>query len=185
MRSHQASKSRLTVERAQLADAADVETLLDTTATWLQSRGIEQWTPGQFSEEVRQTIASGDLFVARRGSALVGCFLLETEQPPSITRWLVEQRRVPTRGAFLARLAVARTAAGRGLGVALLNSACAIAAHLGLGYLRLVCVAGNDRLRRYYLEAGFVYCGDIQTRGPNDEHWVTSLFERPTRVDQA
>jgi GNAT superfamily N-acetyltransferase len=185
MRSHQTSKSQLTVERAQLADASAVETLLDTTAAWLQSRGIDQWKPGRFGEEVRQTIAAGDLFVARRGGALVGCFLLETEEPPSVTRWLVEQRRVSSRGAFLARLAVARDAAGRGLGVELLNSACAIAAQLGLSYLRLVCVAGNDRLRRYYMKAGFAYCGDIHTRGPNGEDWVTSLFERPTGMDES
>jgi GNAT superfamily N-acetyltransferase len=184
MRSHQASKSQLTVERAQSADASAAEALLDAAAAWLQSAGIGQWKPGQFGEEVRQTIASGDLFVARRGGALVGCFLLEIEEPPSVKRRLLDQQRSAAPGAFLARLAVARDAAGRGLGADLLNSACAIAAQLGRGYLRLVCVADNDRLRRYYLEAGFTYCGDIHSRGPNGEHWVTSLFERPTRMDE-
>ena len=181
MRSHHTST--LAVERAQPADASAAEALLDAAAVWLQNRGIDQWKPGQFSEEVRQTIASGDLFVARRGGALVGCFLLEVEEPPSVTRWLLDKQRGATPGAFLARLAVARDAAGRGLGVELLNSACAIAAQLGLGELRLVCVADNDRLRQYYLDAGFAYCGEIHTRGPNGEHWVTSLFERSTRME--
>jgi GNAT superfamily N-acetyltransferase len=172
------------VERAQPADAPAVEALLDAAAAWLQSRGIDQWKPGRFSQEVRQSIASGEMFVAHQNGTLVGCFLLETASPPTVARWLIEQRRVPTRGAFLGRLAVARDAAGRGLGVELLNSACAIAAQLGLCYLRLLCVAGNRRLRRYYQEAGFTYCGDIHSRGPNGEHWVTSLFERPTRNDE-
>jgi ribosomal protein S18 acetylase RimI-like enzyme len=176
---------QMTVERAQPTDASAAEALLDAAAAWLESRGIEQWKPGRFGEEVRQTIASGELFVARCCGALVGCFMLETQNPPSVTRWLADQRRVPTQGAFLARLAVARAAAGRGLGIELLNIACAISAQLGLGYLRLVCVAGNDRLRRYYREAGFAYCGDIHTRGPNGEHWVTSLFERPTQAGLA
>ena len=34
--------------------------------------------------------------------------MLETESPPNITRWLIEQQHLPTRGAFLARLVVAR-----------------------------------------------------------------------------
>jgi hypothetical protein len=79
--------SRLTVERAQPADAAAAERLLDGAA-WLQSRGIDQWKPGQFGEEVRQSIASGELFAARRGAALVGCFLLEAEEPQaSLAGW--------------------------------------------------------------------------------------------------
>ena len=183
MRAHQTSTSRLTVERAQPADVSATEALLDAAAAWLESCGIDQWKPGQFGEEVRRTIASGEMFVARRGRALVGCFMLETVEPASVAGGLVDQRRVPTPGAFLARLAVAREAVGCGLGVELLDSACVLAAQLGLGYLRLVCVAGNDRLRRYYREAGFAYCCDIHTRGPNGEHWVTSLFERPTRLD--
>jgi hypothetical protein len=77
------SKSRLTIERAQPAQAA--EALLDTTAAWLQSRGIEQWQPGRFGKGVRQTIAAGALLIARRGSALVGCFMLEAEELPRYT----------------------------------------------------------------------------------------------------
>jgi ribosomal protein S18 acetylase RimI-like enzyme len=178
-------KSPSTVERAQPVDAPAAEALLDAAAAWLQSAGIEQWKPGQFSDEVRQTIASGDLFVARRGGALVGCFLLEIEEPASVSRWLLDQRRSAAPGAFLSRLAVAREAAGHGLGADLLNAACAIAAQHGRAYLRLVCVASNGRLKRYYREAGFADCGDIHSRGPNGEHWVTSLFERPTRIDDS
>jgi GNAT superfamily N-acetyltransferase len=81
-------------------------------------------------------------------------------------------------------LAVAREAAGSGLGGELLKAACTLAAQLGFAYLRLDCPAGNERLRRYYLDAGFDYCGDVQTRGPNGENWVSSLFERATGIAQ-
>lgn len=172
----------LTVERAQPADASAAEALLDDAARWLESRGIDQWKPGRFADEVRQTIASGELFVARRGGALVGCFMLDTQDPQEVRRWFAEQGRVAAPAAQLSRLAVAREASGRGLGAELLDAACARAAQLGFDYVRLHCPAENGRLRRYYLEAGFAYCGDIQTRGPNGEHWVISLFERPTRT---
>lgn len=178
--------SRLTVERAQPADALGAEALLDAAAVWLHSRGVDpQWKPVQFGLEVRQSMAAGELFVGRRDGALVGCFMLETKVPPAVTHLLVEQGRVPTEGAYLARLAVAPEASGARLGVELLSAACALAAQLGLGYLRLECVAGNERLRRYYLEAGFAHCGDIHKRGPNGEIWVTSLFERPTRMEES
>ena len=93
MRSQRTSKSQLTVERARLADALAAEALLDAAAVWLQSRSVDQWQPGRFGEEVRQIIASGDLFVARRGGALVGCFMLEGQEPLSVAGWLADHRR--------------------------------------------------------------------------------------------
>jgi ribosomal protein S18 acetylase RimI-like enzyme len=168
-----------TVDRAQPADASEVEALLDAAAAWHQSRGIGLWTPGRFGDEVRQTIATGELFVARRDGVLVGCFLLDMDESPVFSRWLEEEGRVAAPGAYLGRLAVAREAAGRGLGLELLDAACALAAALGLEYVRLECPAENHRLRRYYLDAGFAHCGDVHVRGPNGENWVASLFERP------
>jgi ribosomal protein S18 acetylase RimI-like enzyme len=173
------SPSGLTVERAQPADASDVEALLDAAATWQQSRGIGPWTPGRFGDEIHLAIASGELFVARRDGALVGCFLLEAHDSPVFSRWLKEQGRDAAPAAYLGRLAVAREAAGRGLGLELLDAACAIAGGSGIEYVRLECPADNLRLRRYYLDAGFEHCGDVHVRGPNGEHWVASLFERP------
>src|SRR5687767_11718107 len=85
-----ASTSRLTVERAQPTDASATEALLDAAAAWLESRGIDQWKPGQFGEEIRQAIARGELFVARRDGALVGCFMLEAEEPTNVARWMTE-----------------------------------------------------------------------------------------------
>jgi hypothetical protein len=44
--------SKLTIILAQLSDAVAVEALLDAAAHWQQSRGIRQWTPGQFGEDL-------------------------------------------------------------------------------------------------------------------------------------
>lgn len=175
------SCSNLKVEPAQPADAEAVEALLDAAAVWQQSRGFDQWRPGQFGEEVRQTIAGGYLFVARREGAIVGCFMFDTQQPAWMGRWLVEQGRV-AHGAHVARLAVSRELSGERLGVELLTAACELAAERGLAYLRLDCPSENLRLRRYYLDAGFVHYGDVSTPGPNGERWVSSVFERSTAL---
>jgi protein-tyrosine phosphatase len=172
--------SKLAVTVAKTSDAIALEALLDAAAAWQQSQGIDQWRPGQFPEEIRLTIANGDLYVARLEGVIVGCFMLEGEVSPLMTRWLIERNRVPAEGAHLGRLAVARESTGRGLGVELLNVACALAAQRGFAYVCLDCPSQNARLRRYYLETGFSYCGDVSTRGPNGEHRVSSVFERQT-----
>jgi GNAT superfamily N-acetyltransferase len=176
------SRSDLSISRAVPADAAALETLLDAAATWQQERGIAQWIPGGFADDVRQTTVAGDLYVARRDDTIVGCFMLEAGAPPAIERWLTDRGRDPARGAYLARLAIARDAVGHGLGRELLECARALAAGQGFGALRLDCPAENTRLRRYYLDAAFGHLGDVRTVGPNGEHWTSSLFERATSV---
>jgi len=170
----------LIIDPADASNVATVEALLDAAAVWQQSRGSHQWRPGQFGEEVRRTIANGDLYVARQGGVVIGCFMLD-DGSPRMTQWLVEHDRTPTRG-VLGRLAVTREMSGQGLGLEILNAASTIAAQGGIAFLRLECPAENERLRRYYVEAGFSHCGDNDTPGPNGEHWVTSMFERPTGV---
>ena len=168
----------LKIHRATPAAAADVIALLDAAATWLQSRGIDMWEPGRFERDVRETIGNGDLYVARQDGVVVGCFMLDAGSP-RMTRWLAQHGRPPERG-VIGRLAVARDAAGKGLGLKLLAEAERIASIGGIAFLRLDCPSNNERLRRYYVEAGFTYCGDNDEPGPNGEAWVSSVYERPT-----
>jgi len=168
----------ITFDRATPSDAERIGDLLDEAARWHKGQGIEMWEPGSFEEDVRGTIAAGDLSVARQDGAVVGCFMLD-EGSPRLTRWLAEHGREPTPG-VVGRLAVTRDMAGRGLGLQLLAEADRLAAALGIAFLRLECPSDNEGLRRYYLEAGFTHCGDNDRPGPNWEPWVPSIFERPT-----
>jgi ribosomal protein S18 acetylase RimI-like enzyme len=174
--------SSFNVRRARPDDATAVEALLDGAAEWQRGRGIEQWTPGQFAEEIRETTATGELLVAVRGDDLIGCFLLDVGSPGWLEAWLAEHGRDPNDAGYLGRLTVARETTGRGIGVQLLEIASERTAELGSAYLRLDCPAENERLRRYYLDANFTHIGDIHTRGPNGQRWVSSVFERATTV---
>ena len=165
------------VVRALDPDAPVVEALLDAAAEWQLNRGISQWRPGQFGDEVRSVIAAGDLYVSRGDGGIVGCFILETDCPDWMAHWLIERGRTPADAMYLGRLAVARELSGRGLGAGLLRSAKKIAAESGFGFLRLNCPAENERLRRFYVDAGFADLGDAELRGPAGEHWVCSVFE--------
>lgn len=171
----------LQIERAKQADASDVVALLDAAALWHQDQGIDMWKSGRFEQEVRETIGNGDLYVARRGGFLVGCFMLD-DGSPRMTRWLTAHDRQASRG-VIGRLAVARDVAGQGLGLELLAEGRRIASSQAIPFVRLECPSDNERLRRYYVEAGFTYCGDNDEPGPNGEPWVSSVYERPTDHD--
>jgi len=168
----------LTIDRATPSDAERIVDLLDAAARWQKSQGIDLWEPGSFDEDVRGTISAGDLYVARRDGAVIGSFMLD-EGSSRLTRWLTEHGREPTPG-VVGRLAVAREVAAQGLGWELLAEADRLAAGRGIEFLRLECPSDNEGLRRYYLRAGFTYCGDNDRPGPNGEPWVSSIFERPT-----
>ncbi len=170
--------SGLTIDRATLSDAERIVDLLDAAARWQKSQGIDLWEPGSFDQDVRGTIAAGDLYVARRDGAVVGCFMLD-EGSSRLTDWLTEHGREPSPG-VVERLAVAREVAGHGLALELLAEADRLAAARGIEFVRLECPSDNEGLRRYYLGAGFTYCGDNDRPGPNGEPWVSSIFERPT-----
>ena len=165
------------IDRARSFDLEAVVQLLDAAAVWQQGVGIDLWRPGTFKEDVRATIGAGDLYVARDNGAIIGCFMLD-EGSPRLTRWLTEHGRRADRG-VVGRLTVARHAAGRGLGLELLREAGRRASREGVAFLRLECPSDNERLRRYYEDAGFTYCGDNDQPGPNGERWVSSIFEKP------
>ena len=101
---------------------------------------------------------------------------------PRMTQWLLDQGREPSKG-VVGRLVVARNAAGRGLGLQLLHHAERLARAEGISFLRLECPSNDERLRRYYVGAGFTYCGDNDLPGANAEPWVSSVYERPIAAD--
>jgi protein-tyrosine phosphatase len=78
---------------------------------------------------------------------------------------------------YLGRVAVTRELSGRGLGLELLDSARRITAEAGFSFLRLNCPAENERLRRYYFDAGFDDLGEAELRGPSGERWTCSILE--------
>jgi GNAT superfamily N-acetyltransferase len=94
-----------------------------------------------------------------------------------MAEWLTEHDRIPGEAMYLGRLAVAREVSGRGFGLALLAAARELVGASGYPLLRLNCPADNDRLRRYYLDAGFADLGDADFVGPNGEQWRCSVLE--------
>jgi hypothetical protein len=152
----------LAIAPAARQEAADVFAVLDEAAAYLQQIGVsEQWPPS-FSADpawavlLRRLVGRGLIQVAHEAGAAgaaVGVFYLGDRPNPD--------------GA----------AAARGVARAMLDWAAGCATTAGLP-LRLDCWAGNNRLRRFYHEAG-CHKGDVQVTSLRDGRtYAVSRFER-------
>lgn len=148
--------SKLGIEfiRGESRHAEDVLKLLREAAGWMESKGINQWTPGQFSlQDVEGYFSSREVYLAMDGAEVAGMFTLQFSD---IQYW---GDRNDESYAYLHRLAVARTYRGGGLGGHMIRFAVRRARDLGCRGLRLDTVAHNIKLNRYYQSMGFRYMG--------------------------
>lgn len=162
------------VRRAGPAELGLALGILDEAATWLRARGIEQW-PRRFSPTwLEGPLARGEIWLAWCTGTAMATFRLAT----SDAAWPDDAADAR----YVHSLAVRRPAAG--LGAQLLAWMAATAGQEGGRRLRLDCVAGNLRLRRYYEALGFVHVSDATVHGPPGDRSVegpsvtVSLYER-------
>lgn len=147
--------------------------ILDEARQWLLGKGIaEQWPAPAPPSVFADRIARGEVYLARRAGQPVGTFSLLWSDPAV---W----DDAPDDAGYVHGLAVRRSAAGQGIGEALLDAAAGLVADAGRPFLRLDCWAGNPALCRHY-RLGF------RRRGTKDlgGGFVVQRFERPV-VDGA
>jgi GNAT superfamily N-acetyltransferase len=148
------------------ADASDLDRyldLLEELAEWMYARGIEQWPRGRARngrDYYASSIANGELYLAFLDDEFAGGLRL-LQHDSVVWPEISEDDAL-----YLYTLAVRRTFRGLGLGRELLLWAEQQVAAAGRRYLRLDCVPGNTFLRRYYEDAGYVACGEIDAAYP-------------------
>jgi ribosomal protein S18 acetylase RimI-like enzyme len=167
---------------AQPHQLDDVLAVLDDAAAWLQAIGVsEQWPPS-FSADVAWVerftgwIAAGYVYLAcDADGAAIGCFRLMNEDT---SIW----QDASGRHVYLHSLAVRRTAAGGDVASAMLDFALQYAAAQGAEELRLDCWAGNQRLVKYYEDAGFEHRGlhhvDISGAWGKQDYYVAKFAKK-------
>lgn len=152
--------------RATDADADTVRTLWVGAAQRLQARGIAQWRADDFTPAwVAQRIAGGEVWVGEIDGTPVGVLRLLDADP---TIWPDD---VHGEALYLHSLAADRDCVGAG--AMLLAFAEAETRRQGRAFLRLDCWAGNERLIRYYRDAGFEPCGVHR-----EADWEVLRFEK-------
>jgi ribosomal protein S18 acetylase RimI-like enzyme len=164
-----AEKTRdVTLTPATSADLPRVLAILEDAAAWLQSRGIDQWRPGQFHADALLTsIEHQELYLAQVEGRDAATIILQWSDPKF---WPPENH--DTAG-YIHKLAVHRSFAGQGLGQRLIDWASTRATERGKQFLRLDCMATNPSLCRFYENLGFVL-QDRKVIGT----WQVALYER-------
>jgi GNAT superfamily N-acetyltransferase len=141
----------IAISPAQKGDEQVASAIVREAASWLAATGRAMWGPEDYTPEaLTPAIEAGELYLARVGGEPVGAMILQWEDP---LYW----PDVPAgESAFVHRLAVRRSVAGKGIAQALLEWAERAARQAGRKYLRLDCDPDRQRLCAFYESAGFV-----------------------------
>jgi GNAT superfamily N-acetyltransferase len=115
---------------------------------------VKPGTYWKFADYYVSSIAAGEVYLGLIENDLVGTFRLVRDGHPV---W----SHADHSSLYLENLAVRRTWSGRGIGRQLLMWAEQETLRLNMNRLRLDCFADNAVLRKYYEDAGYEGCGEV------------------------
>ncbi|MFE6973611.1 GNAT family N-acetyltransferase [Streptomyces sp. NPDC057682] len=152
-------------EHLRPAGAHDVDALLALrleAEKWLPLTGTDQWSDSETGElaieKWRQSIDDGRTWVVVEGGAT-----LATISRGSADRDFWREKDEPESGFYLYKLIVSRAAAGRSLGVRLIDWASSVAECEARQWVRIDVWRTNHRLHEYYESLGFRH---VRTESP-------------------
>jgi GNAT superfamily N-acetyltransferase len=148
------------IRQAMPRDAAVVADIIREAASWLEQAGMPMWKGREVEPEViAADVGAGLFFLIESSGEAAGTVKFELYDP------LFWPDASPVDAAYVHRLAVRRSHAGRGLSSAILRWAVERTRGIGRQYLRLDCEASRGPLRAMYESFGFQYHSDRQA-GP-------------------
>lgn len=152
---------------ARPEDLPLVMEILAETAAWLKQKGINQW-PSPPNEHWQRRMAEA---IQREEVYTVGI----VKNRFGIVRFTWADPYWPddNLAGYVHSIAVRSEIHGQNLGGLILFWAMMKTKQEGRQFLRLDCLAGNGRLRRYYEDQGFSYQGEVI-----DQDYVAALYEK-------
>ncbi|GIK58722.1 MAG: GNAT family N-acetyltransferase [Chloroflexi bacterium] len=152
---------------ARPEDLPLVMEILAEAAAWLKQKGIDQW-PSPPNEHWQRRMAEA---IQREEVYTVGI----VKNRFGIVRFTWADPYWPddNLAGYVHSIAVRSEMHGQNLGGLILFWAMMKTKQEGRQFLRLDCLAGNGRLRRYYEDQGFSYQGEII-----DQDYLAALYER-------
>jgi GNAT superfamily N-acetyltransferase len=169
----------MTIGRATPEDLGDVVQLLADAATWLHSRGFDQWQAEGFAvpERIARYVGRAEVWIVRGddGQGVATVRVAGEADAPQL--WTPAERA--ELALYVSKLAIDQAHAGEGLGALVLRWISDHAAQLGYRWVRLDAWRSNPGLHDYYLSRGWehVRTGDLPGRNS------TALFQRPAAPD--
>jgi len=161
-----------TMSIARPREIATVVRLREDAARWMQANGIDQWNPGELPRRYYQELIAEQAVWLMRHEQHEIAMVSVTWSDPTIWGDLKNAD-----AGYIHGLVVDREYTGNTLGAELLKWVERHIMSAGCRLARLDCVATNQRLRHYYVEAGYRHMGNKDF--PTLE-WAreTSLYEK-------
>jgi ribosomal protein S18 acetylase RimI-like enzyme len=142
--------SELELQAARGGDAEPLAELRDEAARWLLARGYQQWEVGEYTAaQFAEAIERDEVLVVREGGRVVASLTIVDDDP------FVWSGLTRADAAYVHRLVVARSHAGRGWGQAVLAAAEERLRQRCRTVVRLDYVASNDKLGELYRRLGY------------------------------
>ncbi len=152
---------------ASMNDIPTIERYIREATAWMHETGIRQWLSGEFTTaDVASWITSGDTYLGVIDGRIVGSVRIQKSDPVFWPESIDEAR-------YVHRLVIDRAHAGQGFGLAILAAVERQAGSQACQAVRLDCGARNDRLVRYYLDAGYSLLDERQ-----EQSWLVARFEK-------
>jgi len=154
--------SRIPLEKISITPARPGEERIASdiateAAEWLIGKGEPLWDADDVGPEAfRPRIETGELHLARVDGAAVGTMMLQFEDEVC---WPDKPKG---EALYVHRLAVRRSAAGRGVAQAMMTFAKRRTIEEGRRYLRLDAATERPKLRAVYESFGFIFHSDFQ-----------------------
>ena len=156
----------LDIRRAKPEELPIVMEILGEVAAWLEAKGISQWPSPPNEHWWRRTaayIGQGDVYLVGIVKNIFATVRLTWQD----AYWPNDGTAV-----YIHSMAVRPQWQGQGIGEFLLSWAAMQAYQSKRQFVRLDCLASNDRLRQYYQDQGFTYCDQVV-----DRDYAAALYE--------
>jgi GNAT superfamily N-acetyltransferase len=164
-----------TICPAAPSDLGDVLSLLKEAASWLRSRGLDQWPGGFGADRIAPLINRGEVYLIRDGAVAIATVTVSAEGDADF--WTPAELAEPA--LYVAKLAIARDRAGHRFGELILRWTVDFAARQGTDWARLDAWRTNHQLHRWYRQAGWTYVRTVPVPHRNSG----ALFQRPAIPD--
>lgn len=170
----------LRIRRGTTGDADTIIGMIDEAADWLRSKGTDQWAkpwPNRSARDgrVRRGLRNGHTWIVEAAGRPIATITYR----PHGNRKLWTQKEDQTPAVYVSRLIVTRSAAGFGVGAAMIDWAAARAVHdWKAQWIRIDVWTTNVVLHNYYEKRGFRSLGIAQCRAA--DYPSAALFQKPT-----
>ncbi|HEY5038690.1 MAG TPA: GNAT family N-acetyltransferase [bacterium] len=157
--------------RAGIKDSALVLDLLRESASWIKERGLSQWE-AFLSEKgpkiLERRFSEAEIYLAYLDKKPVATLGLQWQDP-----FVWDEKGLDQKAGYVHGLAVQRKLAGHHVGKQLMAWVETTVSGHPRPYVRLDCMAENEKLCRYYEKLGFQSVGSKR-----NETWEVNLLEK-------